>query len=99
MKLTEFSEFPGRVETLEGYLVFSKGPGSQDSDGEGTVSSEVRGHRRTVDSSRTMGNTRRCTRHWEAKLKTASGTSRERKAVRGRPDASPHSYFFSPLMA
>lgn len=28
MKLTEFSEFPGRVETLEGYLVFLKGPGS-----------------------------------------------------------------------
>lgn len=103
MKLTEFSEFPGGVETLEGYLVFLKGPGSQDSDGEGTVSSVARGQRRTVDSSRTVGNTRRCTRHWEAKPKAreqvASGTSRERKAVRGRPDASPRSYLFSPLTA
>ena len=82
MKLTKSSEFPGRVEMLEGYLVGLKGPDSQDSDGEGTVSSIMRGHRRTMDSSsRTMGSSRRCTMHCEAKLKArdqvASGTSGE----------------------
>lgn len=82
MKLTEFSEFPGRVEMLEGYLVDLKGPDNQDSDGEGTVSSIMRGHRWTMhSSSRTMGSGRRCTMHWEAKLKArdqvASGTRRE----------------------
>lgn len=62
MKLTEFSEFPGRVEMLEAYLVDLKGHDSQDSDGGGTVSSVMRGHCRAMDhNSRTMDNSSKYT--------------------------------------